>query len=94
MARCPVSDDGTRTQLAYLGGGYFVIDTSDLANALPTPQLRLLTPIGNTPRWLNQTVHSAIPLPGRSIALTTDELYGDLLDNPDNDHGCPWGWAQ
>jgi hypothetical protein len=88
-----VSDDGTRTHLAYLGGGYFVLDTSDVANALPTPQLRLLTPIPNTPRWPNQTVHSAIPLPGRSIALTTDELYGDLLDNPENDHGCPWGWA-
>jgi hypothetical protein len=88
-----VSDDGTRTYLAYLGGGFFVLDTSDLANALPTPQVRLLTPIPATPRWPNQTVHSAIPLPGRPFALTTDELYGDLLDNPDNDHGCPWGWA-
>jgi hypothetical protein len=88
-----VSDDGTRTYLAYLGGGFFVLDTSDLASALPSPQLRLLTPIPNTPRWTNQTVHSAIPLPGRPFALTTDELYGDLLDNPENDHGCPWGWG-
>jgi hypothetical protein len=88
-----VSDDGTRTYLAYLGGGFFVLDTSDLANAVAMPQVRLLTPIPNTPRWPNQTVHSAIPLPGRPYALTTDELYGDLLDNALNDHGCPWGWS-
>lgn len=88
-----VTRDGTRTYLAYLGGGFFVLDTSDLANALASPQVRLLTPIPNTPRWPNQTVHSAIPLPGRPYALTTDELYGDLLDNADNDHGCPWGWS-
>ena len=88
-----VTDDGTRTHLSYLGGGYFVLDTSDLANAVASPQVRLLTPIAATPRWPNQTVHSSIPLPGRPFALTTDELYGDLLDNPDNDHGCPWGWS-
>jgi hypothetical protein len=87
-----VTNDGTRTYLAYLGGGFFVLDTSDLANAVPSPQMRLLTPVPATPRWTNQTVHSAIPLPGRPYALTTDELYGDLLDNPDNDHGCPWGF--
>jgi hypothetical protein len=88
-----VTDDGTRLYLAYLGGGFFVADTSDLANGVTPPQVRLLTPIAATPRWPNQTVHSAIPLPGRTYALTTDELYGDLLDGPDNDHGCPWGWS-
>ena len=88
-----VSDDGTRTYLAYLGGGFFVLDTSQVANAVPNPQPQLLTPVPNTPRWPNQTVHSAIPLPGRPYALTTDELYGDRL-NPDlNVHGCPFGWA-
>ena len=88
-----VSDDGTRTYLAYLGGGFFVLDSSQVANAVPNPQLQLLTPVANTPRWPNQTVHSAIPLPGRPYAITTDELYGDRL-NPDlNVHGCPFGWA-
>ncbi len=90
-----VSDDGTRTYLAYLGGGFFVLDTSQLANAVPSPQVQLLTPVPNTPRWPNQTVHSAIPLPGRPYALTTDELYGDKFNFPgsENVHGCPWGWS-
>jgi hypothetical protein len=88
-----VTDDGTRTHLSHLGGGFFVLDTSDLANAVATPQVRLLTPIAASPRWTNQTVHSSIPIPGRPYSFTTDELYGDLLDNSDNDHGCPWGWA-
>jgi hypothetical protein len=87
-----VTNNGRLTYVAYLGGGFFVLDTSDLADAVAAPQIRLLTPVTNTPRWTNQTVHSAIPLPGRPYALATDELYGDLLDNPDNDHGCPWGW--
>ena len=87
-----VTNDGKRMYVAYLGGGFFVADTSDLANAVASPQIRALTPVANTPRWPNQTVHSAIPLPGRTFALATDELYGDLLDNADNDHGCPWGW--
>jgi hypothetical protein len=91
-----VSADGTRTYLAYLGGGFLVLDSSDLANAVPDPQVRLLTPPGNTPRWENQTVHSAVNLPGRELAITTDEVYGDLLDplvRPENEFGCPWGWV-
>src|SRR5262249_32299450 len=34
-----VSADGTRTYLAYLGGGFLVVDSSDLANDVPNPQL-------------------------------------------------------
>jgi hypothetical protein len=91
-----VSADGTRTYLAYLGGGFLVVDSSDLANAAPSPELRLITPPGNSPRWDNQTVHSAVKVPSRSLALTTDEVYGDLLDplvRPENEFGCPWGWV-
>ena len=33
-------------------------------------------------------------IPGRELVLTTDEIYGDLLDDfAFEDHGCPWGWA-
>ncbi|HEX2030706.1 MAG TPA: hypothetical protein VHL78_04800 [Actinomycetota bacterium] len=91
-----VSADGTRTYLAYLGGGFLIADSSEVAAGVPEPELDLLTPPENSPTWPNQTVHSAIPLPGRPLAITTDEVYGDLLDplvQPQNDFGCPWGWV-
>ena len=35
--------------------------------------------------------HSAVQVPGRRFALTTDEVYGTLtFDN----QGCSWGWAR
>jgi hypothetical protein len=89
-----VSADGTRTYLAYLGGGFLILDTSDLASGVENPQVDLLTPVANSPTWPNQTVHSAVKVPGRELVLTTDEIYGDLLDEfAFEDHGCPWGWV-
>lgn len=89
-----VSADGTRTYLAYLGGGFLVLDSSELAGADQEPKLRLLTPVRNSPAWRNQTVHSAVKVPGQDLILTTDEIYGDLLDDfAFEDHGCPWGWV-
>jgi hypothetical protein len=87
-----VSDDGARTYLAYLGAGFYVLDTTQVANATPNPTVQMLTPFTGSPRWPNQTVHSSIPLPGRPYVLTTDELYGDLLGTMPNVHGCPFGW--
>ncbi len=90
------SVDGTRTYLAYLGGGFLVLDTAELAAGVRNPSVRLLTPPGNAPRWPNQTVHSAFQFPGRQLAIATDEVYGDLLDplvRPENEFGCPWGWV-
>ncbi|MBI4259376.1 MAG: hypothetical protein HY658_02310, partial [Actinobacteria bacterium] len=91
-----VSADGSRVFLAYLGGGFLVLDSTELAAGTPGPQVRLLTDPGDSPRWPNQTVHSAVNLPGRPFAITTDEVYGDLLDplvRPENEFGCPWGWV-
>ena len=33
----------------------------------------------------------AVQVPGRSFALTTDEVYGTFTDPS---FGCPWGWAR
>jgi hypothetical protein len=89
-----VSADGSRTYLAYLGGGFLILDSTELAEGVAEPDVRLLTPVNNSPRWPNQTVHSAVKVPGRELALTTDEIYGDLLDEfAFEDHGCPWGWV-
>jgi hypothetical protein len=91
-----VSPAGTRTYLAYLGGGFLVLDTSQLAAGAVSPQVTLLTPTANSPTWPNMTDHSSVPIPNSHYALTTDEVYGDYLDpieRPKNEFGCPWGWV-
>lgn len=35
--------------------------------------------------------HSAVQVPGRKLALTTDEVYGTLTFL---NQGCQWGWAR
>jgi hypothetical protein len=90
-----VSADGNRTYLAYLGGGFLILDTSDVANNLANPEIRLATPIENRLSWGNPGAHSAVKVPGKSLVLMTDEVYGDLLDPITGDnHGCPWGWVR
>src|SRR5919198_2900545 len=101
-----VSVDGTRTYLAYLRGHFLVLDTSDVAaGRLPAGGVlslndKLLTPVDNRPRWgpadggclrACAESHSAVPLPGRPFALTTDEVYGTFTVPS---FGCPWGWAR
>jgi len=94
-----VSADGTRTYLAMEAGEFLVLDTSDIAKNVPNPQLRLLTDPANRPIWGNPAPcakacpngHSAVQVPGRAFALTTDEVYGTFTDPS---FGCPWGWAR
>ena len=89
-----VSYDGKRTYVAYLGGGFLVADTSDLAEDRPKPEIRQITPSAKRVHWGNPGAHSAIPVPGRpDWAMTTDEVYGKL-GGLFPEHGCPWGWAR
>ncbi len=88
-----ISDDGTRGYLAYLGGGFMVVDTSDFAADLPNPAVRLITPVERRVFWTDPGAHSAVKLPGRPVALTTDEVYGKL-GGVLPAHGCPWGWVR
>ena len=88
-----VSNDGTRGYLAYLGGGFLIADTSDLAAAAPNPQIKLVTPVANRVYWSNPGAHSAVKLFGRDWALVTDEVYGKL-GGVLAEHGCPWGWTR
>jgi LVIVD repeat len=89
-----VSTDGARTYVAYQGAGFFVLDSSDLAAAVPNPELRLLTPVGGQPTWGNPGAHSAIKIPGRELALATDEVYGNRPGGGFQSRGCPWGWTR
>jgi hypothetical protein len=90
-----VSTDGKRTYLAFLGGGFFILDTSDLANNLAAPEIRLATPIENKLSWGDPGAHSSVKIPGRNMVLMTDEVYGDYVDPITGaNHGCPWGWVR
>jgi hypothetical protein len=86
--------DGRRTHLAYLGGGYLLLDTSDFADAVENPQFGILTPIEKRVSWGNPGAHSAIEIPDRpDLALATDEVYGKF-GGVLAEHGCPWGWVR
>ena len=78
-----VSVDGRRAYLAHLQDGFMILDTSDFADAVPNPQVSLLTPSEN---WARSApgAHSAVKLFGKPYALITEEVYGL----------CPWGWAR
>lgn len=88
-----VSPDGTKAYMSFLGGGFFMVDTSDFAKGVAKPKAKLITPIQNRVSWGDPGVHSAVPFPGRDYVWTTDEVYGEipvLLAS----HGCPWGWSR
>lgn len=82
-----VSVDGTKTYLAHLSGGFAVLDTSALARGRSKPRPVLLTPPDAVLRWPPVGPHSAIEIPGTSLVLTTDEIYGGA-------GACPWGWGR
>ncbi len=88
-----VSNDGRRAYFAYLGGGFLVADTSDFAEGVPNPEVRLVTPVENRVFWTDPGAHSAIKLWGKPYALVTDEVYGKL-GGVLPAHGCPWGWVR
>jgi hypothetical protein len=89
-----VSVDGKRAYLAYLSGGFLVLDTSRVANAtVVNPTASLVTVVAKRAHWGDPGAHSAVKIPGKSYALVTDEVYGDLLDALGGG-GCPWGWVR
>ena len=90
-----VSNDGTRAYLAFLGAGFLVLDTTQVAAGVEKPAITLLTQPRDRVAWANPGAHTAVKLWGRDVALVTDEVYGDALDPvTGQDHGCPWGWVR
>jgi hypothetical protein len=88
-----VSNGGRRAFLAFLGSGFLVLDTSEVAAGKSDPTIKLVTPPKNRVSWSNPGAHSAVKLFGRDVVLVTDEVYGDSLDAL-GPHGCPWGWIR
>jgi hypothetical protein len=90
-----VSNDGSRTYLAFLGAGFLVLDTSDIAQGLPNPEIRYVSQPADRVMWGDPGTHTSVRLFGRDVGFTTDEVYGDALDPVTmQDHGCPWGWVR
>jgi hypothetical protein len=90
-----VSNDGTRGYLAFLGAGFLVLDTSEIAAGVPDPRIELVTPPEHRVAWSNPGAHSAVKLWGQDAVLITDEVYGDLATAiAGGTHGCPWGWVR
>jgi hypothetical protein len=86
-----VSNDGTRAYFALLTGGFAVVDVSDFAKGVPSPQPRPITINEARPTWPGPGAHSAIKLWKRDWAWVSDEVYGTATGAS---HGCPWGWAR
>ncbi len=86
-----VSNDGSRAYFALLTGGFAVIDVSDFAAGVASPQPRLITLNEARPTWSGPGAHSAVKLWDRDWVWVSDEVYGSATGS---DHGCPWGWAR
>jgi hypothetical protein len=90
-----VTPDGRVGHVAFQGAGYIAIDTSDFANGVAAPRIRLLTPLANRIDYsppLPPEVHSAVKVPGASVVMLTDEVY-PFIPYLIPDGGCPWGWV-
>lgn len=83
-----VSADGRTAYVSLWTGGLIVADTSDFVTGRANPTLRPLTPPAGAFRTSPGNVHSAVPLPGQSRVLTTDERYPAPYGA-----GCPFGTA-
>ncbi|HUS30934.1 MAG TPA: hypothetical protein VMZ53_20630 [Kofleriaceae bacterium] len=75
-----ISDDGKSAYLSHQVAGLFVVDLTSF------PTLTTLTPAANAPKFGAMGPHSAVPVPGRSLLVTTEEVYP-----PPFGAGCPWG---
>jgi hypothetical protein len=83
-----VSADGKTAYLSLWLGGFALADVSDFAAGAGQPAVRLLTAGGSVYHTPPGNVHSAVPVPGRALVLTTDERYPSPYGQ-----GCPYGTA-
>ena len=91
-----LTPDGRQGYLSVWGGTFLVVDTSQFAAGVAHPHFKLLTAVGDRPRWTNAHAHSAVPILGTHDVLTTDEVYGNYttpFDIGQQTDGCPWGWV-
>ena len=83
-----LAPDGAVAYVSLWTGGLIVADVSDFASGKAQPALRPLTPPPAVFRTPPGNVHSAVPLAGGTMVLTTDERYPTPFGA-----GCPFGTA-
>jgi hypothetical protein len=75
-----VSNDGKTAYLSHQTAGLFAVDLTGF------PTLTTLTPAAQAVKFGAMGPHSAVPVPGRKLLVTTEEVYP-----PPFGAGCPWG---
>lgn len=87
-----VTDDGRTALFSYLSAGLFLVDTGDIADGAAEASIELLTPLDARVDYSPPAApgtHSAVVVPGRPLAIVTDEIYPVPVAA-----GCPWGWMR
>lgn len=79
------SDDGRTVYASHQTAGLFAVDISPVIDG-DTPAATMLTPPAEALRFGVMGPHSAVPVPGRPLLVTTEEVYP-----PPFGTGCPWG---
>lgn len=81
-----VSDDGTRAYMGNWDYGFYVADTSSLADP-PVAGLGAVRPAG-LPLDYGHNVHGGVKVPGRPYVVMVQEEYANAGS------GCPFGWVR
>jgi hypothetical protein len=72
--------------LSHQIAGLFIADASSVIDQAETLQLSMLTTADTAVKFGVMGPHSAVPVPGRKLLVTTEEVYP-----PPFGVGCPWG---
>ena len=82
-----VSDDGTRAYMGNWDYGFYVADTSMLANP-PVGGIGLVHPVGVGKVDYGHNVHGGVKVPGKPYVVMVQEDYANA------GNGCPFGWLR
>jgi hypothetical protein len=80
------SDDGRTLFLSHQTGGLYIADAGAIVDRVDPPALHVVTTAEHAVKFGVMGPHSAVPVPGRPLLLTTEEVYP-----PPFGAGCPWG---
>jgi hypothetical protein len=86
MHSIAASDDGRHGYVSHQHGGLFVIDLGAVVDREEPPEIAMVTPPDQVLHFGAMGPHSAVPVPGRPLLVTTEEVYP-----PPFGAGCPWG---
>lgn len=80
------SDDGRTLYLSHQTAGLYIADIGGIVDRVDPPAVTMMTTADAAVRFGVMGPHSAVPVPGRDLLVTTEEVYP-----PPYGTGCPWG---